>query len=523
MSINARENEIVFGFVAPLGTPLDMVQRALIDSLQKHHYALGKVIRISDIIEKMPGFPKTTASAERQRELMNIGTKCREDNGPDFFALLAATEIRASRAELHAEHAEMPKFRRASIIRSLKHPDEVKTLRGIYGPGFVLIGVSAPLSTRKHHLKTKLDFRESEASAMIRDDESEELRWGQQTRDTFELADIFLRLAPTTTNDVASEKNEEMIKKIDRIVDILMSHPFRPPTQEEHSMFLAYGAALRSSDLSRQVGAVIAMPNGDIVALGANEVPSPGGDGYWPEFDEGEVNGEFGGPDYLRGYDSNERERNKIVVQLLEGLDLCARVDSPEERAEIVKKFKDRLKKSGILDLTEFGRAVHAEMAALSSCLRSGISTIGGTLYCTTFPCHNCAKHIIAAGLRRVVYVEPYPKSRAGQLHNDAIVLVDESDFLQRPPDGVSSAPSTNEPVRFEAFEGVGPRRFFDLFSLTLGQGRRVERKSRDSDGVRKPWKRGMNSAPRTPLDARSYIEREAAAVSPLANGKKSE
>ncbi|MDN3612645.1 hypothetical protein QWZ16_23945 [Vibrio ostreicida] len=26
------------------------------------------------------------------------------------------------------------------------------------------------------------------------------------------------------------------------------------------------------------------------------------------------------------------------------------------------------------------------------------------------FPCHNCAKHIVASGIKRVVYVEPYPK-----------------------------------------------------------------------------------------------------------------
>ena len=44
----------------------------------------------------------------------------------------------------------------------------------------------------------------------------------------------------------------------------------------------------------------------------------------------------------------------------------------------------------------------HAEMEALLSCARSGVSTRGATLYSTTFPCHNCAKHIIAAGVARV-------------------------------------------------------------------------------------------------------------------------
>ena len=38
----------------------------------------------------------------------------------------------------------------------------------------------------------------------------------------------------------------------------------------------------------------------------------------------------------------------------------------------------------------------------------------------TTCPCHNCTRHIIAAGLSSVTYIEPYPKSRAADPHEDA-------------------------------------------------------------------------------------------------------
>jgi len=111
-------------------------------------------------------------------------------------------------------------------------------------------------------------------------------------------------------------------------------------------------------------------------------------------------------------------------------------------------------------------------MAALLACARAGVSPAGGTLFCTTFPCHNCTKHIVDAGLSKVVYVEPYPKSKARDLHDDAIVLVDE---LSDPLD------EDDARVRFEIFVGVGARRFVDLFSLTLGSGRRVRRKQRSS------------------------------------------
>ena len=71
------------------------------------------------------------------------------------------------------------------------------------------------------------------------------------------------------------------------------------------------------------------------------------------------------------------------------------------------------LKDAAVMDLTEYGRVVHAEMHALCDAARLGKAIKGATLYCTTFPCHNCTKHILAAGIRRVVYIEPYPKSLA--------------------------------------------------------------------------------------------------------------
>ena len=86
---------------------------------------------------------------------------------------------------------------------------------------------------------------------------------------------------------------------------------------------------------------------------------------------------------------------------------------------EIISILKD----SGLFDITEYGRAVHAEMEALLTCARAGISPRGGTIYSTTFPCHNCAKHIVTSGIERVVFVEPYPKSKALELHDDSIEI----------------------------------------------------------------------------------------------------
>jgi deoxycytidylate deaminase len=78
---------------------------------------------------------------------------------------------------------------------------------------------------------------------------------------------------------------------------------------------------------------------------------------------------------------------------------------------------------AAIMDLTEYGRVVHAEMCAICDAARLGRSIKGATLFTTTFPCHNCTKHILAAGISKVFYIEPYPKSKAKILHENEVEL----------------------------------------------------------------------------------------------------
>jgi hypothetical protein len=152
------------------------------------------------------------------------------------------------------------------------------------------------------------------------------------------------------------------------------------------------------------------------------------------------------------------------------------------------------------MDITEYGRPVHAEMEALLSCGRCGATARGGTLYSTTFPCHNCAKHALASGIRRVVYVEPYPKSKTTTLYKDSITL--------------GAAKAGDERVAFEAFEGVGPRRFFDLFSIGPSTGYPVKRKI-DGGKVREDWN-PTTAEVRVPLLPNSYMFRESGAAAEL-------
>ena len=72
------------------------------------------------------------------------------------------------------------------------------------------------------------------------------------------------------------------------------------PTIDEYCMFHARASALRSVDLSRQVGSIIATDNGEILSTGCNEVPYPGGGSIW----ESQINeNRRDNRDFIIGYD----------------------------------------------------------------------------------------------------------------------------------------------------------------------------------------------------------------------------
>lgn len=61
-------------------------------------------------------------------------------------------------------------------------------------------------------------------------------------------------------------------------------------------------------------------------------------------------------------------------------------------------------------------RTVHAEANAIAFAARVGIPTVGCTLFCTHEPCKTCAKLILNAGIKDLVYMYPYPTDPGGDL-----------------------------------------------------------------------------------------------------------
>lgn len=53
-------------------------------------------------------------------------------------------------------------------------------------------------------------------------------------------------------------------------------------------------------------------------------------------------------------------------------------------------------------------KTVHAEQNIIAFCAKHGLSTNGATLYVTLSPCKECAKIILQAGIKEVLYYESY-------------------------------------------------------------------------------------------------------------------
>lgn len=68
----------------------------------------------------------------------------------------------------------------------------------------------------------------------------------------------------------------------------------------------------------------------------------------------------------------------------------------------------------------ELCRGTHAEQNAIVQAALYGVAIEGATAYTTLQPCCACTKLLINAGIRRIVYLEPYPDDLAVELVREA-------------------------------------------------------------------------------------------------------
>ncbi len=454
--------ELVVALCGPIGSPLHETAAQIKNALNDFGY-LTEPIRLSELIRINAGFvgvPIDRSSGYSEIDtLIKVGDELRRKFGNDVLAKMAIAKIGADRLKSYGEFSDranegekhpdkqIQAHRICHVIDSVKNVDELKLLRLIYGEALFAIGVFSPLEIRKKNLERPGALNAIDIHKLIDTDSGEEFSHGQSVRDTFPQCDFFLRVDEPITGPTEDKAIGQLVEKLRKFLNLIFRTAVVSPTPEENAMYAAASAARNSACISRQVGAAVTSNVGELLATGWNDVPSSGGGLYGkpPLF---QIAKEERGDERCYAKPGakcyNDLEKRTIADKIVEALVRDSVLTSENREAAVQTIMKD----SRVKDLIEFSRAVHAEMHAILGASRvAGDRVIGGKVFVTTYPCHSCARHLVAAGISEIYYIEPYRKSLATRLHDDA---------LTEAIDGKG--------VKLMQFDGVAPRRFIELF-----------------------------------------------------------
>lgn len=434
-AIRSRHSqELVIGLCGAVGAGIDKLKNVVITELKSANYHVEH-IKLSDLIAATQPDPKSILSLrgfKRYNTLQDLGDKLRKQYSNTTVAEMGIRRIHLIRNSMFGDGSNNGKAVKvtkkvAYVIDQIKHHDEVALFQEVYRKNFYLIGLLRTKDQRDKNLKMDGITDNTEAIKLIERDRNSNDKFGQHVEKAIQMSDYFIRNLDDTS---------ELSRSIKRFINLVHGVGNHTPTRDERGIYAAQSASLSSACLSRQVGAAIMDDKGKVISTGCNDVPQFRGGLY-----DNDSKKDF------RCYNQLGCQNDKHKLQLKEQIKqilIDEEISEPERISDLI--FNNSKAKS----LIEYSRAIHAEMDAIISLARSsGASTIGKTLYCTTFPCHNCARHIVAAGITSVVYIEPYEKSLALDLHSDAICQIDSPN---------------NDKLVLKNFEGVSPNRYAEFF-----------------------------------------------------------
>jgi len=243
---------------------------------------------------------------KRYSTSMDVCNELRRKAGNEIMAELAISKIVSTRKKAINKDDRPLAF----IIRQIKRIEEVNLLRNIYGDRFILLSCFAPRELRCENLASLISedrrsndrnaFRDKAEKLIIRDEDESDDPFGQKVRNAFPNADVVINAKDKSTTD----------DTMNHFFKVFFGNPRISPTKDEYGLYMASAAALRSTDLSRQVGAAIFSENLEIVSLGSNEVPKYSGGTYLQ--DDAMETG-VDGRDVAVGFDANTKIRIEIA------------------------------------------------------------------------------------------------------------------------------------------------------------------------------------------------------------------
>lgn len=360
------------------------------------------------------------------------------------------------------------------LIDCLRNPHELTYFRQRF-PLFYCVSIFAKKKRRFRrwfrHLKSKklLDINEDNARKQFED--LDELDRGDQIGNVSEgvykqditrcvqMSDYSINSIPNQPGRGASLHDELL-----RLVSLVLCPGATKPRKDEVYMNMAYAMAVKSNCICRQVGAVIAGKDDYIIGAGWNDVAAGaiscglrnladlGARIHKPIRRQVKRDGEL----HLEKAYNNRRNEGYAEYPINQ---VCFCFKDEMAKNEVVRKLQKELHgrrtanyenlvkhdeaitgvvENAGLHQPEYCLALHAEENAVIQGSRIGGTGVrGGTIYVTAQPCTLCAKMLKQAGIRRVVYTDPYPKSLPD-------IFLDGVDIRQ--------------------FEGVKPRAYIRLF-----------------------------------------------------------
>jgi len=441
-----------------------------IDKLRKKEITLSNVTSedyiaydnyLDNIKDAMEEFKNTIKLETRIELLQNMGDNVRRCGNPfddneklvdHKYVTVLAQE--ANNLIKYYKNRNDGKSNTHFVIDAFRNPHEVEYFRYRYSE-FYLMSITANINTRstRKHYDSKIDDRDSGKAIDAIDIHK------QNVSKCVYLSDIQI------DNSLNDDDHSSFQRKLLYYAALIQAPGCVPPTTHELFMSQAYGLSLKSTCISRQVGAVIVGGNGYVVGAG------------WIDVGEGQIGCGLRRIADIQGTDNDDLPLHPVPESEFRS-ELAKR--EPHEcfcfkdeysKYEIKKKIssfkfisKTEMDEIGVTEKQvgeiaklqakkikikrlEFCRALHAEEnALLQSAKIGGVGVRGGTIYTTYFPCELCSKKIYQSGLQEIIYTEPYPDSVA-------------QDVILR--DGTRN-------IKLTPFEGVKSHSFFRLYKAPL-------------------------------------------------------
>ncbi len=311
------------------------------------------------------------------------------------------------------------------VIDGFRNFLEVQEIRKIY-PRFFLVAVCAEKEERWKRVYKDYSGNYSDFEDDDRRDQNEDFEWGQSVQRCVDDADYVYYNSEHLVVSLEGSEDPDMSKIERRLTDqardfvpLMKGDKGRPPNANEVQIAAAYAQSNSSTCLKRHVGAVITVPrNGQHfpMSMGFNENP--------PNIRTCKSETVcYKDEDMM----SKLRARGRSIY-----CPSCGQHQTNLTEPWLCSKCKTSLRAWLHPNRNmELCTAIHAEERAILSLGER--SANGGTLYVTTFPCFQCARLILDAEIKNIVYVEAYPvKATAEFLRANGVDIEPFSGFTAR-------------------------------------------------------------------------------------------